>query len=395
MKWNLQLLELQQRGITRMVAIIISLLFYFFLVLGLIAWFSYKSQLDNIQIQKKLERIEKSLELMNLVDKKGNEELRKIIDDLFLDTTIYSLTKNKYYSHYISQNEWKMIKKSEFSYFDWFQYFGVETIIRGESVRIYIREPAQSPWELLFKGLFFLGIISPLIFGLILFITRTMIHKAYDSFRDIVWNLENFSSNVSHEFKTGLAEIISSLQLARYTKEYEGVSEDAISSAKRLNIILDSLSILARFVNSDYRKHKTNIIALFEDMIHGFYHEIEDKQLNIVKNYNPHSKVYSLIDREAFLLCFSNIFKNAIRYSYAWWKIEVTISEQEISIKDQWVGIEKENMEKIFNRYFRENYSSEWQGIGLPMVKTIADRYDWKVVVESEKGEYTLFKIIF
>jgi hypothetical protein len=118
MKGNLELLELQQRDITRMVAIIISLLFYFFLVVGLMVALSYKSQLDNIQIQKKVERVERSLEIINLINKPGNEELKEITNTLFVDTTIYSVTKHQYYSHYLPEDELKIVQKSRIPYFE-------------------------------------------------------------------------------------------------------------------------------------------------------------------------------------------------------------------------------------------------------------------------------------
>ncbi|MGB2111381.1 MAG: hypothetical protein ACPHY8_06240 [Patescibacteria group bacterium] len=57
----------------------------------------------------------------------------------------------------------------------------------------------------------------------------------------MIVNLESFAGNINHEFKTGLTEIISSLELAREIQNYEESNDFAVQSAYRLNSTLDTL----------------------------------------------------------------------------------------------------------------------------------------------------------
>lgn len=64
-------------------------------------------------------------------------------------------------------------------------------------------------------------------------------------------------------------------------------------------------------------------------------------------------------------------------------------------MKDYGVGIAAENLDKIFGRYFREDYSREGSGIGLALAKKIVERYGWTLDIESEKNSYTEVTVYF
>jgi signal transduction histidine kinase len=66
-------------------------------------------------------------------------------------------------------------------------------------------------------------------------------------------------------------------------------------------------------------------------------------------------------------------------------------------VTDTWIGIKKENIEKVFDRFFQDadSRNQEWYGIWLSLVKKIADLHSWKIDIESEKGVWTKVKVIF
>lgn len=132
----------------------------------------------------------------------------------------------------------------------------------------------------------------------------------------IVENLEDYTSNVNHEFKTSLAEVISSLELANIIKNYDKAVPQAIASSKRMNMILDSLGHTIHFVNSDYRKETINLVPLFEKALEEFVLQMENKKIRLSRRYTRQVPVYVTIDHEPLLLVFRNIFKNAVRYSH-------------------------------------------------------------------------------
>jgi signal transduction histidine kinase len=72
---------------------------------------------------------------------------------------------------------------------------------------------------------------------------------------------------------------------------------------------------MIHFVNSDYRKQNVNIIKELDASIQDFSKLIEEKDIHIIKKYKPDSSVIVHIDKAPLVLCFTNILKNAIRYS--------------------------------------------------------------------------------
>ncbi len=238
-------------------------------------------------------------------------------------------------------------------------------------------------------------IIAPFLYALFAYLWCRIMHKIYKPIKEVVGNLEWFAENINHEFKTSLTEIISTIDLAKVTKDYENNIDRVWASAKRLSKILDSLSFMIHFVNVDYRKEKIDIINFLDKSINDYKFNIDEKKLKIIKNYNKNRPIHKYIDSAPLLLCFSNILKNAIRYSNENWTIEIDINKNYFQIKDYWVGISNENKQKIFERHFRETYSWEWFWLWLSMVKKISDVYGWKIELESKKNEFTFVKIIY
>lgn len=90
-----------------------------------------------------------------------------------------------------------------------------------------------------------------------------------------------------------------------------------------------------------------------------FDREIISKKLKIIKKYAGKKEIFAKIDRESLSLIFRNILKNAIRYSHQEGEIEIEIGKNFFKITDHGVGIATENLDKVFGRYFREDYSRE------------------------------------
>lgn len=96
----------------------------------------------------------------------------------------------------------------------------------------------------------------------------------------------------------------------------------------------------------------------------------------------------------------SNIIKNAVEHSFENGKIEINCSsnhfETKILLKDYGTGIKKENLQKIFTRYYKdENSSDKSLGIGLNLAKTIIEKNNGNIKVISKENEYTIFEIVY
>lgn len=100
-----------------------------------------------------------------------------------------------------------------------------------------------------------------------------------------------------------------------------------------------------------------------------------------------------------------NLLSNALKYTPTGGKVEVTLTTylnkrgtgvMEISIKDNGMGIPEEDLEKIFEPYYRgKNISTEeGKGIGLSFVKEVIDLHGWKILVQSELSQGSVFSIL-
>jgi signal transduction histidine kinase len=93
-----------------------------------------------------------------------------------------------------------------------------------------------------------------------------------------------------------------------------------------------------------------------------------------------------------------NILKNAISYSEKW-EIIISLDKNKITIKDSWIWIEKEDLENIWNRFYRieksRNNKNWWFWLGLSIVKRIVEENNWEIKVNSEIWIWTEFIIFF
>lgn len=129
----------------------------------------------------------------------------------------------------------------------------------GKKWDILIAVPSISTTTHIFWLVVQLLVAGIFIWIFVLFLSFHLVDIAFRPTRKMVENMDDFTGNINHEFKTLLAEIISSLELSKITKIYEKSVDNAIISAKKINMILDSLSHTLFLVNDEYRKETVNI----------------------------------------------------------------------------------------------------------------------------------------
>lgn len=377
-----------------LVGLIIFVFVYICLIIFWITSITFIEKNEDENLMQRVERVHAVVATREVFLENGNKESDAIISSILENTTIID-SSWQYLSHLWDELPDIYIPANVITYYDGFKYYYTMKEKDGINYDILVRNPANNYLDYHIFFMLFLIILSPVLYSLLAFLWCRMMHHVYKPIKEMVINLEWFATNINHEFKTSITEILSSLQLAEVTKEYESGVTHAIGSAKRLNNILDSLGIIISFVNSEYRKEKVNIVSLLNESLQDYQSEIHKKNIQIVRKYESSTIISRYIDKEPLLLCFTNILKNAIRYSHNNGKIEISISKDRFSIKDFWIGIEAGNLENIFERYFRENYRGDGSGIWLSLVKRISERYDWNISVESKKDEFTEFSVEF
>jgi len=210
-----------------------------------------------------------------------------------------------------------------------------------------------------------------------------------------------FVSMVSHELRTPLTAIIgfsntlSNLKLSDEQKEkYLKIIE---SEGKRLagliEDFLDISKIELGIISS--KMTRLNIAELIKETIERIKIPCDIK---IEMNFLPDS-LYVFGDRDRIKQVILNITDNAIRYSKPGGKIfitaEKTMDEITVSIKDEGPGIKKEDLKKVFDKFFRSKDSiaqkSRGSGLGLAIVKGIIEMHNGKIWAESEPGKGAAF----
>lgn len=215
-----------------------------------------------------------------------------------------------------------------------------------------------------------------------------------------------FVSSVSHELRTPLTTVIGYTDLLQRrgmdNPDLLIKSIDTINrEGKRLLRLVDDLLSLSKYENADFKLvfSIVDINSLLEDVVTQM--RVKSSKYNIDIFYNPVELPSIRGDYDRLKQVFINILDNAIKYSKSEEIIKVMASYYEnyieISIRDYGPGISPDQVEYIFNPFFRvdEDRSREigGTGLGLSIVKRIVERHNGQVNMESIQGEGTMVNV--
>lgn len=218
----------------------------------------------------------------------------------------------------------------------------------------------------------------------------------------------HFISNISHELKTPINVIMSAIQLINYnTKESPSYSKNK----NTLAIIDDNCKRLLRLINNliDVQKHElddtklnlsaVNVVNLIEMLVASVVPYAESKNLNLIFDTNKEDVILK-VDSDKLERIMLNLLSNAIKFSKPNGEIKVTLNFEDclyISVADNGIGIAKENLNKIFDKFTQLDTSfsreNEGSGIGLSIVKSFVLLHNGKISVKSELNKGTSFLI--
>ena len=165
----------------------------------------------------------------------------------------------------------------------------------------------------------------------------------------------------------------------RNTEEYLDKITFCITEIDRLNQLVDQLLLLARFENQKKSLSIENLYlnGTLLDVISRFSSTIENKNIQLRANFNE--DYYVQTDNYLFSIIISNLLSNAIKYSAQDGVIVINIQRKnnkiECSIVDSGIGIAADDLEKVFNPFFRSDANEHPQikgtGLGLSIVKKL------------------------
>ena len=211
-----------------------------------------------------------------------------------------------------------------------------------------------------------------------------------------------FVSNISHEFRTPLASIIGFSESITsdpgITQEHQKeFNEIILAEGKRLAKLINDVLDLTRLEKGemDLNKTKFNCITLLNKIIEKFADAIKKKELNLTKEL-PEEEIFVYGDKERLVQVFYSILENAFKFTGRGGRISIfahtLYKEFEVIITDTGIGIAKKDLPYIFQKYFRDNKSTEQyseKGLGLVFVKHIVDLHKGSISIQSEVNEGT------
>ena len=237
--------------------------------------------------------------------------------------------------------------------------------------------------------------------------TNIIMEKALKSQEELI-------VNISHELKTPLNVIYSAAQLfntycdsgsldkkkGSIIKYIGSIKKNCYRLTKLINNIVDSSKIEAGFFK--LKLSNNNIVKVVEDIVMSVTSFSEIKGLNIIFDTDIEEKIIAC-DPEKIERIVLNLISNAIKFSNEGDEIFINIKNKdefvEISITDNGIGLEKKDLDIIFDRFKQvgESLSRNVQGtgIGLSLVKSIVELHNGRIYVESEVGKGSKFTVIF
>ncbi|MEL6837504.1 MAG: ATP-binding protein [Bacteroidota bacterium] len=216
-----------------------------------------------------------------------------------------------------------------------------------------------------------------------------------------------FYTNLSHEFRTPLALIAGPLELAR--KSQAGPEDQIQISTKtfelierntnRLQSLIDQLLELSKLETGKvYLKLGQGDVVQFVKVIaHSFESISESRGLSFNTSF-PEALPDAFFDRDKLEKIISNLLSNAFKYTpdggAVTLMVDYTDTHFVIEISDTGTGIAKEEMKRIFERFYRvEGTETKGSGIGLALTKELVDLHNGQISVSSSIGEGTSFKV--
>ncbi|MEA4918310.1 HAMP domain-containing sensor histidine kinase [Proteiniphilum sp.] len=238
-----------------------------------------------------------------------------------------------------------------------------------------------------------------------LYVLSDTINELLNRIEKTIEREKSFTSYASHEFRTPLAILKGTLEVLirkpRQQEEYEEKVKYCIHEIDRLNHLVDDLLILTRFENQKQSlriEKDVNLNSMIHEALNYFAPNIEQKNIHVDYDISSEDILFQT-DRYLFSTILTNIFSNAIKYSYQDGKIEIRIRKVDHSItceiKDYGIGISEKDLERIFDKFFRSTDHGDIKGfgLGLSIVERFCSLLNIKIEISSKENSGTAVRL--
>ncbi|MEN9336042.1 MAG: hypothetical protein RLZZ500_1029 [Bacteroidota bacterium] len=241
-----------------------------------------------------------------------------------------------------------------------------------------------------------------------IYILTETINNLLDRIENAVEREKQFTSDASHELRTPLAVIKGTLEVLarkpRTVEEYNQKIGYCIQEVDRINKMVDQLLLLARLENQKQSLNLQNLSLnnAVSECLSRFDDRILTRKIQIKEHYSQNNEVVS--DFYFLSIILNNIISNALKYTQEGGTIDFYINSNEknieLVIQDNGMGIADDELQKIFNSFYRTKSTQDLieikgNGLGLSIVKRLSDVLGIQINVDSIVGQGTRFRLVF
>jgi K+-sensing histidine kinase KdpD len=247
------------------------------------------------------------------------------------------------------------------------------------------------------------GILLSLLLSLLIISCLFYLLKIINQQKDLAAIKNDLISNITHEFKTPIATVSAAIEALesfnvlvdqKKTKKYLSMSSIQL---KKLHQMVEKLLETATLDSEQLllEKETIDVVELTEKLVSKHQLISKNKELIFSTNLDP---IYIHVDVFHFENAISNLIDNAVKYGGNQIEININsvLNSTEITIADNGNGIEKNQQEKIFDKFYRvpkgNTHDVKGFGIGLYYCKKIIEKHKGTIAISPEKNK-TIFKI--
>lgn len=229
------------------------------------------------------------------------------------------------------------------------------------------------------------------------FVDITELENQKNKIQKLLIHEENIVANISHELRTplnGIKGLAQLLEVSTNIEKNSGYIKHIIDSCSHLSNLVNSLLIEFRTEN---KMQKFNIREVIDSIRSIFIIEAKEKQLHFFVYVSPYIPEYFYATEKEFKQIIINFVGNAIKFTkYGGVILSLKCNESkdqnlllEIKIEDTGVGIKEENIDRIFDNFYREEELKneyEGMGLGLNITKKLVEKYNGEISVKSQQN---------
>lgn len=266
----------------------------------------------------------------------------------------------------------------------------------GEAIQSMDAQYRKQVMMVLGEGLVFLILLAVAIF---------QIWRSYRTELNLARQQRNFLLSITHELKSPLASIKLAMETLQRreldTDKRARVIGNSLSDTNRLQVLVDDILLAARFEDHSFAfsSDPISLSELAEEITERVAHNHPHHRFHTDINQN----LYVRGDRQGLTSLLVNLLENACKYSPADTSVTVTLEETNkgicLSVADEGIGIPEHEKPHIFRKFYRigseDTRKTKGTGLGLFIVKEVADRHQARIKIKNNLPAGTVFHIQF